>query len=173
MKQIPRHAPGRLPGLAVMVLTGLGVALTGIAQAQQTGTDKVPFKIVIASKFRAADGYVLPFDPPLSACKGTGTGSNDLLGQVTYIEHDFVQFGTDGKPIWTEGMGVMTGANGDAVFFTYKGAVIEPVKTTFIIMGGKGRFRGASGSGIMTPSPGATPEDGFCAYDGVISAPKP
>jgi hypothetical protein len=176
MQRISRSAPGWATGLALTALVGLGVALTSAVQAQQKAQDTVPFKIVITSKARVADAFILPFEPPLAVGKATGAGSNELLGQVTHIELNFLQFGVDGTPLWAEGTGVMTAANGDAVFFTYKGAAFEPVKTGFTITGGKGRFKGASGSGIMTPSPvpGGNPEEDFlCNFDGVITAPKP
>jgi hypothetical protein len=174
MKRISCSAPGWATGLALTALVGLGVAFTSAAYAQQKAQDTVPFKIVIASKSLKADEYVLPFDPPLDVSKTTGTGSNALLGQVTYIDHLFAQLAPDGSAVWGEAIGVMSGANGDAVFFAYKGAVLgDPYRAGFVITGGKGRFRGASGNGIMTFTPGATVEDGLCSFEGVITAPKP
>jgi hypothetical protein len=174
MKRISRSAPGWAAGLALTTLVGLGVALTSAVQAQQKAQDTVPFKIVIASKTLEADTYVVPFDPPLTVFKSTGTGSNSLIGQVTYIEHGFQQLAPDGNPVWGDAFGAMSGANGDAVFFAYKGAILgDPYRAGFVITGGKGRFKGASGNGIMTFSPGATVEDGLCSYEGVIAAPKP
>jgi hypothetical protein len=174
MKRISRSAPGWAAGVALTALVGLGVALASATHAQQQAQDTVPFKIVIASKTLEADTYVLPFDPPMASSKSTGTGSNALLGQVTYIEHLFTQFAPDGSPVWGDAIGAMSGANGDAVFFGYKGAILgDPYKAGFVITGGKGRFKGASGNGIMTFTPGATVEDGLCSYEGVITAPKP
>jgi hypothetical protein len=132
----------------------------------------VAFKIVMSSKEDAAAGYLLPLEPPLGVYKMVGSGEAAPFGPVTAVEHGFSQRGLDGKELWYEAIGVFSGANGDAVFFTYRGVSQTP-EATLVITGGKGRFLGARGTGIMTAVPGAAAGDWTCTFSGTISAPKP
>jgi hypothetical protein len=157
--------------ISLALTTLLAVGLAAPLAAQQTPTDMVAFKVVSTVKQDDAATYVIPLDPPLVSIKLVGGGDAAPIGKFTAIENPLVRQGVDGNGLWTEAVGVFTGANGDAIFYQYKGVVPRFV-AGFVITGGKGRFKGATGSGVMTFGPTANAGEFTCSFDGVISAPK-
>jgi hypothetical protein len=158
-------------GVATTLVAALALTLGGTARAQQPPKDTVALKVVVNTKIDAAGSYVIPYDPPLEFDKLVGKADGTPIGPCDSIEHDYYQVGVDGSPLWTDAVGAWTAANGDAIFFSYKG-LGDPPKTTFIITGGKGRFKGASGSGVMTYAMTGA-DTAVCTFVGFISAPKP
>jgi hypothetical protein len=170
----------RLPRL----LAAGAVALAGLAggpapaQAQQPGGDKVAFKATVAGP--VTPFFMIPFDPPIALASNTITGQSDLLGAVTFIVHDRINFGADGvTPVRaTDGLAVMTAANGDALYMTFSGVyrildtgpVGDQISTIF---GGKGRFLGAAGSGSWRGTLDVKTNVVTLQIEGMVSRPKP
>ena len=158
-------------GLTVTLLTLLG--LSTAAQAQTPPKDMVLLKMVKASKkLDAAASFTLPMTYPVEYTKLVGTVDGFPLGPATAIGTDRTYVGVDGKELWYEGEGAWTAANGDAIFVTWVG-LVDPAKGGFVITGGKGRFQGATGSGVFTYTVNAAATEYETTYEGFISAPKP
>jgi hypothetical protein len=156
-------------GLTVTLLALMGVSTA--AQAQTAPKDMVPFKMVAATKLDAAS-FTLILDHPVVYGKFVGTVEGSPLGLATAIQTDRTHVGVDGTRLWFEGQSAWTAANGDAVYFTYVGL---PYLTAgaFVITGGKGRFQGATGSGVYTYTRNVERTVFVATFDGYISAPKP
>lgn len=165
----------------VLFAVAVGLALLAgtptPGQAQQPGGDKVPFKATIAGPITPF--FTIPFDPPIAITSNTLPGQSDLLGAVTFVVHDRIHFGADGAPTRTsDGLGVMTAANGDALYVTFAGvpqvtATGLTAETRFTIFGGKGRFLGASGNGIWRAALDGKTNVLTLQVEGVVSRPKP
>lgn len=128
------------------------LAAVGPVIAQDAPKDVVPFKATLSGPLLPA--FTIPTDAPIAVNNGQTTGQADELGQVTYYEHFIAHLGTDGLPIFiSDGIGALVAANGDAVFLQFAGGrpVQAPVIADFgyTIVGGRGRFRGARGSGVF------------------------
>jgi hypothetical protein len=100
---------------------------------------------------------------------------------VKYQDHHTAPLGVDGIPKVADGIGVVTGSNGDALFFTWSG-LVRPAATAgilmgenaFLVIGGRGRFRGASGSGTFNYVFDTVDKKAVTAsMDGMIAIPKP
>jgi hypothetical protein len=164
-------------GLALTVLAVLG--LTVAAVAQQPSTNLVPFTFAFQS---AGQGVTIPVNPPIVPTRLVLTnGQSDLLGPFRGIGHVINHLGPDGQLAYNDGGVVaLTGANGDAVFFTYAG-VVSPASTPGVrrlaqaatITGGGGRFAGASGSGILNIVVDLSKGQATGTFAGMITAPKP
>jgi len=136
----------------------------------------VPFQATLKAAFRV---FVIP-NPPISSVEETGTGEATPLGQFTWVGHLMAHLGVDGIPTrGTNGIGVLTAANGDALFVTFDDLSRPSSKPgvalfegAFTITGGKGRFTGAVGSGFarfeVTPGKGEV----AVSWEGTVSAPK-
>jgi hypothetical protein len=160
--------------LTVVVL-GQSVVL-----AAEEPPQRVPFKATMTGEYR---GLVIPLPAPMVSEQLTCKGQADLLGPVTSIEHYFVRFDVAGKlASVTDGIGVLTGANGDALFISYSGLAAGQVapgefgrqELAFTITGGQGRFAGATGSGVIKDAL-FFKDNAFSVtrtLEGVVSAPK-
>jgi hypothetical protein len=166
--------------MALVTLTLLD--LTGSVDAQQASKNQVPIKFPFVT---VAQAVLIPLNPPILSAHLTGTGEAPLLGQYTFVGHQFVRLGPNGEPVaCTDGVGALTGANGDALFINYSG-LHHPTASpdvigdnfTFTINGGTGRFAGASGSGRLTGEVkigGAGPGKDLQSLilDGTVSTPR-
>jgi hypothetical protein len=140
--------------LALTTLALLGLAHPGPVGAQQAPANQVPFKFPLVA---VADGFLLPLNPPILSANLSGTGEAAPLGKFTFAAHQFVRLGVHGEGVaCTDGIGVLTGSNGDAIYITYSGLhhpTADPNVTgdefVFIVTGGSGRFAGASGNGTL------------------------
>jgi hypothetical protein len=157
-------------GLALTCLVLLGIST--VAQAQTPPKDMVALKIVDRTTVDPAVSFTLPMTYPVEYTKYVGTGEGSPLGPSTTVATDRTYLGVDGTELWYEGEGSWTAANGDAIFFTYVG-LANPTKAGFIITGGKGRFQGATGSGVFTYTVNADGTEFVDTYEGFISVPKP
>jgi hypothetical protein len=160
----------RWPGYAVMFLALL--RLSSAVQAQEPPKDMVALKVVEKTKVDAAASFTLSVDPPVDFTKYVGTTDGSPIGAATAVTTDRTQIGVDGTELWYEGAGSWTAANGDAIYFTYVG-LVDPAKAGFVITGGKGRFQGASGSGVFTYTESDDGAAYVTTYVGFVSAPKP
>src|SRR5687768_7660972 len=107
----------RISALAGSTLALLGLALSAAAQAP---TDQVPFKATVGPY--VGDVFVIPVSPPIASARTNAKGEATLLGSVTYLDLHTIRFGVAGSPASSfDGIGVMTAANGDAVFITRTG----------------------------------------------------
>jgi hypothetical protein len=168
--------------LALTTLALLGLTHPGPVGAQQAPANQVPFKFPLVA---TAEAFPLPFVPPILSANLSGTGEAAPLGQYTFAAHQFVRLGVHGEPVaCTDGIGVLSGSNGDAIYITYSGLhhpTADPKVTgdefTFIVTGGSGRFAGASGNGTLIGEvrigggPGGKDIQSLVA-DGTVSAPK-
>jgi hypothetical protein len=161
--------------LTLAVLALLGLIVPAGAQAPQ---DQVPFKVTGAGP---TESFVIPVGPPVLSWKDSiPTGDAPLLGQFTYVDHTIVHLGVDGKPVsCTDGIGAFSAANGDGVFLSFSG-LIRPSSQAgllhsegvYTITGGKGRFAGAAGSGVVTMEIDPAKNMVTASWDGTISRPK-
>lgn len=165
-------------------LTGLALTVVVLAQtvaaAAEEPAQRVPFKATMAGEYR---GLVIPLPAPIVSEQLTCKGRADLLGQITSVEHYFAHLDVDRKlSSATAGVGVIAGANGDALFITYSGLARPAAageagrqELAFTVTGGQGRFAGASGSGVIRDSI-FFKDNVFTVtreLEGVVTAPKP
>jgi hypothetical protein len=160
------------PGLAAMLLALLGATLSSVVQAQEPPKDTVALNVVQKVKHDPASEYMLPLDPPVGFLQSVGTAEGAPIGAVTVVESKRDQFGVDGKILFYEGTGIWTAANGDAIFYSFLGLGSENTEV-FLITGGKGRFKGATGSGGATYTANADFTEFTITWVGFVSAPKP
>jgi hypothetical protein len=148
-------------------------SLAGSAEAAPPPQGQVPFKATLTGA--PTSSLILPLSPPLGHFNVSTTGQADLLGPVTYVDHHVLHFGADGQtPLYdTDGVGVMTAANGDALFFTYIGLFLPAyIEEAFTIVGGKGAFLGATGSGTIRRSFDPATNKLTDVFEGTVSAPQ-
>jgi hypothetical protein len=161
--------------LTLAVFAVLGLAVRG--RAQQAPQDQVPIKLTIAG---LTDNYMIPISPAILSWKDVAAGEAPPLGHVTYIDHATVHLGADGKPVsCTDGVGVFTSANGDDLFITFSGLIRPSAKPdvvasegAFTVTGGRGRFKGATGSGAINMEMNVAQNTVIVSLEGTISAPK-
>jgi hypothetical protein len=183
--RLSRRAVNRVSSRAGLVLTIvplLGLALSGHARAQQPPADLVPLKATMVAPLAQVQILTIPVDPPLLSAQISGSGEAPLLGAITYVEHHYTHAGVDGIPkSSTLGVGAMTAANGDALFFSWSGLLrttatpgVYMSEDSFVITGGRGRFLGATGSGVLTRlfDPVDKKQVTF-SWEGMVSRPKP
>jgi hypothetical protein len=153
-------------GTAAAALAAVGLA--GSADAQAPSADRIPFQATLTNRFQSTP---LPLSPAMVSQAVSGTGRSDLLGEFTIVAHRTVQMGVDGQFLWSSAEGVFTTASGDALYWRTNGLAGQPA--AFIITGGRGRFRGAAGSGaipqiLVDPATG----DATLTWEGTLSLPK-
>jgi hypothetical protein len=181
MNRFTRSASLLLASLGLTLLLGLGSALPTLAQQPATAAASppklVPFKMTFAI---TTDRIVIPANPPIQAVRVAWSGQSDLLGPVTAVSAHTNHLGVDGLPTSsTDGVGVISGANGDAFFITYRGLIhppnppgVFPYEFAFNITGGTGRFAGATGSGTLTGVTDIPHKQATDTMEGLISAPQ-
>jgi hypothetical protein len=158
-------------------LTVVVVGLTVAAAAVETPQYE-PFKATLGPY--VGDTFVVPVSPPIAGARTTARGEAALLGPITYLDLHTIHFGVDGRPVsFTDGVGVLTAANGDALFISFSGlsratATTAMAEGPYIVTGGSGRFAGATGSGVRTGVVDRTknPPEVTVLFEGTISAPK-
>src|SRR5436190_1354434 len=162
-------------GLALASLTLLLLALPAVAAP----LDLVPLKGVHTSG--PAPGVLLPLDPPqVVSSAGTGAGQSDLVGSYATISHFTLHLGADGTPLYQEGDAVWTTAGGDALSFHV--VLLSRPPTTpgtsraegvWTVSSGRGRFLGASGSGVVSGEQDLKTGVVTITTDGMVTRPKP
>jgi hypothetical protein len=157
--------------LALTSLALLGLSLPAVAQ--QPVRNMVPLKASLSGPLTPR--FVIPVEPAIAVGTYSAEGTSDLLGAVKFVEVNNVQMGTAGKGIAvTDGKGVITAANGDALFVSFNGLVL-PSGTegefAFVITGGRGRFLGATGSGRIRCVADAGQNRLTRDFEGSVSAP--
>jgi hypothetical protein len=159
--------------LALTALVTWGMVLPGIAQAQQPSQEFVPFKATLAGTLPSS--FTIPLDAPLVADNSTLTGEASEIGPVTFVEHSIAQLTLDGRGFSVPyGVGVLTAANGDAIFLTFSGLVRPAgLEAAYTVTGGRGRFKGATGQGVFLCVRDRPNNRMTRTFEGVISRPKP
>jgi hypothetical protein len=158
--------------LALTALVMLSLALPAVAQ--QPPTNLVALKANLTGPLTPR--FVIPLEPEMRLGTFTADGTSDLLGAVKYVEANTLHMGADGTPLsLTDGVGVLTAANGDALFVAYSGLVRTATDAdfAFTINGGRGRYLGATGSGVIHCSIHPDQKNFTRVFDGMITAPKP
>jgi hypothetical protein len=169
----------------VAALTLLGLTLPAAAQAQQT-TQNQPSLDLVAFKgtqtlVTPAARAVVPVDPPVVVSSGgVFKGDSALFGPYTALQHFTVHLGVDGNPLFQIGDAVWNGSNGDALSFgpivvlflppTTPGVV--PLQGVFTIRSGRGRFLGATGSGIIRGEVDMKTGAATLVIEGLVTRPK-
>jgi hypothetical protein len=158
--------PRRLASLA----TALAVATLVLTPRMAHAGDEVPFAASFITQFDS----VVTF--PLVHISVTGSGRAQHLGVTTAETSDQVHNLITGAASATY---TLTGANGDTVVLAldFQGTSVDGGVTfegTYIVVGGTGRFAGATGSGSISGS--ATfqgPNGGVGAFEvnGTLSSP--
>jgi hypothetical protein len=162
-----------------LVLTLLTLlACTGPTLAQELPKDMVAFKATMSGP--PGDVFVLPLVPPVLVARVSGTGQASELGAFTYVDSHTGHVDVQGAiQSLTDGIGVMTAANGDALFIRFSGLgqpTTNPPGVTaqmpYTVIGGKGRFQGAIGSGIIHAVFDADKKTLVYTLEGTISRPR-
>jgi hypothetical protein len=168
----------RIIGLVSTITALVQLAGTLPGDAQQPPQDMVPFKATVQGPAR--DPFaVIPGNPPVAVGIQIETGQADFLGQVTYTDLEPIVLGADGKPLGIDhGIGALTAANGDAIYFSFHGVcgitgTQGACEEVFIVTGGKGRFAGATGGGIMRGQADLAKGTHSWSIEATISRPKP
>jgi hypothetical protein len=174
-------------GLALTGATMLGLCLLQPATpvvAQQPAVDPglelVPISATATGK---AEGYLIPMVPPVAVARVVGKGEVTLLGRklaATAVSDGRGRVSLDGQPIsTTDAVSVLTAANGDEVIIKYDTLFRAPLSPTrlpyggtFVVVGGRGRFEGAVGSGSFTGEVNPLTGDATIQANGLISRPK-
>jgi hypothetical protein len=172
-----KRMSGRL-SFALTLLTVLGLAHRCPALAEAPPKEMVPFKATISGGL--PDMFVLPLEPPVIFSRVSATGQATELGAFTYLESHVAHLDTEGMVrAITDVFGVMTGANGDAIFIRLSG-LAQPTTTppgltaqlAYTVAGGKGRFQGATGSGVVHAVLDADKKTMVCVLEGTLSRPR-
>jgi hypothetical protein len=139
------HTRGVVPAVAGWLVLALAGAAAADPQAR-------PFFAALAGN---ADPTPTP-DPAVLDNHETGTGRASHLGQITWESDESVHLGPAPGQGAVQGEITLTAANGDQVFATYQTvADFDFVTNTvtargrFEVTGGTGRFRGATGAGVI------------------------
>jgi hypothetical protein len=149
-----------------------GITAAGAAE----GGEMLPLKATF--KGPGFPPFVIPWDPPVWGAQVTAQGDSDLLGPITYLEHSTIQLSVVGAPISVPGaIGALVGANGDVLFFRFTG-LVQPTATgvtcnhAMVFLGGKGKFVGATGTGVLQGEINAVKNEASGTITGTISMPK-
>jgi len=147
-------------GYGFKVLASVLAALTLSGPA--TAAKLVPFKgkssgIITTVGFDPVNGIVYTHL--------AGEGEATHLGHFAVIADVAVYLASGVLGTWT-----LTAANGDMLFLTMRGGGIDPTHGfgTFIIVGGTGRFQGATGYYEQTITFGAPPPTTVVSYTEVL-----
>lgn len=144
-------------GAAAAAVAAASLAKPAVAAEEPPTAAPAPisFKWTVSGKF---DMFVIPFDPPIASARMVLKGTSDVLGgEVTMTDTHIGHLDNAGSlNRSTNGMAVFAGPGGDAIFIHWD-AVGRPDPQTgelrgiagFTIKGGKGRYAGATGSGIF------------------------
>jgi hypothetical protein len=96
-----------------------------------------------------SEATLVPVDSQGNHYIRAGSGQATQLGEFTEI-NEFKTKG--GNPIVFYGVATLTGANGDSLVIAWVNSPVgeNHFEGTYLIVGGTGRFEGASGSGTMS-----------------------
>jgi hypothetical protein len=183
MKRLTDCAPMvRVTALALGVvalenLAGLGPLqnLTGLWGRAHPSQHRMPIKASLMG--RLTPRFVIPLEQPIKLGNFSAEGSSDLLGPVNLVEANTLHTAVDGKSIFvTDGIGVLTAAKGEALFLNYRGPITNAEATTadfaVTVCGGRGRFQGASGSGVLHCALQPDQKTFTRVFDGTVAVPK-
>jgi len=155
-------------GLALATLALLTLSLPTVARTQGAYGDPVPLDLTVEATADPAATYSLPSDPLVVSMKLNGTGAGEPLGEVATVDQCLMQQDVYGTDVAFEMTGVITTAGGDAVYYKAQGPV-QSEAATFEITGGKGKYEGATGAGVLVATPGETEGEWTLQFDGVLS----
>jgi hypothetical protein len=156
----------RFYGIRLLITAMAALALSGPARAGE----QVPFK-------GRTSGVVTVTDVsfPFVTATVVGEGVATHLGRFTLTAQSVVDVSLPGAP--AAGSWTLTAANGDQLFVTFVAVGIAPNvgRGDFTIVGGTGRFEGATGSYTQIIAFASDPTLGPTAYtdvlEGTISSP--
>lgn len=149
-------------------------AVAGLAPPARAAQGPVALNATVSGSLPPR--FVIPLVPPIKLGNYTADGTSDLLGTVQYTEANTLHVGVDGKALSvTDGIGVLSAGNGDALFVSYSGLITNDQGTAadlrFTVSGGTGRFLGASGSGSIQCLIAADGKTFSRTFQGMIAVP--
>jgi hypothetical protein len=163
----------------------LGLSFVVPTQAQQTAQSQPPLDLVafkgVQTLMTPAATAVVPVDPPVMvSAGGVFKGESALFGPYTALQHFTIHLGADGNPLFQIGEAVWTGTNGDALSFGPIVVLILPPTTpgvvpllgAYTIRSGRGRFLGATGSGIVRGEVNMNTGAATLTIEGLVTRPK-
>jgi hypothetical protein len=167
------EAAGTATAAAAIGLAGLKAAQA----ADDPAKEMVPFQATVKGPFPPA--VLIPSEPPIGSGRSVLNGDSPLLGAVAYVDHHEARAGVDGNPVFATGECVVTAANGDAAFIDWVMMLRPPSSTgviegtgAFALTGGRGRFRGAGGSGSMAFRADGPANEVTHSFDGTVALIK-
>jgi hypothetical protein len=136
---------------ALLTIAIVTVSLTTSVQACNTPKDRVKYLPFIAYTSGTIQG-VPP--PPLFHIKGLGTGIVNRMGQVSLVADEFETFDNPPPQATTvsfTGTATLTNKCGESLTIAYQGSgkIGESFHGTYQINGGTGRFKDATGYGLI------------------------
>jgi hypothetical protein len=171
------NRPTRKMRLALTALPLTALTLTGLtllASAAQPPENLIPLKASTVGP--NTPRFVIPLEPEIRLGTFTAEGEAALLGgPVTTVETNTVNMSVDGKVLSvTEGIAVLSAANGDALFLNFHGPATSATsgEFTFTVSGGRGRFLGATGSGVIHCTTQPEQKTVTRVIEGMVAIPK-
>ncbi len=159
----------------VLLLAGIAM-LFGSCQKEALQTSSQNQDFLNISQKQNQQEKSVPFKGKMTLIvKGntvSGTGTATHIGRFTIVEpNNHIKRNADGSLTIT-GTAIITAANGDEIHATHSGSVhflsngMVQVNAEFTIMGGTGRFAGATGSFevLSLPNPGDYTLNGTISY---------
>jgi hypothetical protein len=162
----------------IVATLGALLALLAVAPHGVAAKSLVPFHATTKENVT-----VVPCDPNFLCISIRGSGHATHLGKISESANFAIDLANPPKPGCNTNSGTMTlsGANGDSISLALHGTgcftspTTQTIVGSYIVTGGTGRFRGASGSGTHTVHSDVTnpaAPTAFVNIDGTLSAPR-
>jgi hypothetical protein len=140
----------------------------------------VAFQGVVTSVTPDSMGFVATDPPVMAAAGGVSKGESALFGPITATQHFTIHLGADGNPHFLIGESVWRGSNGDLLSLGPMVILVQPPTTSgivttqgaFIIRSGRGRFLGATGSGVLRGVVDLKTGAVTATLEGLVTRPK-
>lgn len=151
--------PSRTMLLLLMLLVSSSLALPAIAG------DPEPFKA-------KATVFTPEFDYAAGLFANVGTGEGTPMGWFMMIHHNHSKYQADIYPAFpSEGTLTLTTANGDQLHMNTVGVYHGDTgleTDQFVITGGTGRFKDATGQGVITEAFHNAPDPHIFTFEGTV-----
>jgi hypothetical protein len=157
----------------------IGAMLRPIAApAQEPPKDAIKVQMAVSG---VADFFLVPTQPPVGSGRLNFKGTSEAFGgDITMIDMHTGHLGVDGVFLRsTDGHAVFRNAAGDELYLNWSGTA-RPTDTpnlyafsgSFTVTGGKGKFAGATGSGVMNSRVNLGNLEVAQVWEGLVLLPK-
>lgn len=123
---------------------------SGVAQANTCR----PWHIDLSAQYSES---VYDEDGTLVYAEATGSGYASHIGEMTVLGLSYCAPPENGVLVIVDGTGFLTATNGDQIFVSFDGAAIDLATGagagTYVVTGGTGQFRGATGRAALSSTP--------------------